>query len=217
MNKLLDSFNTLPRAVRWLLIFAAFLAAYYLVLEPALDATNTARNRADQLEATLRRERSLLAANSLAGRELERGAATYGVPRHPTDPTARPETLQRSVNTILLKHGVENAVYSERSGTIRPDEAVAVVGAAAKLDRYVLDVIFETTPAVAMAILADLEQASEVTAVSRIKIDKSLAGRGRSADAGSGRAVRVTIAVESWIAAPAATSSTASSGWEGRR
>ncbi len=215
MNNLFDTFNRLPRAARWLLLFGAFVALYYLVLEPALDAANSARNRADRLETALRRERELLAINSQVGRELERGVATYGLPRHPTDPGARPEALQRAVNAILIAHGVGNAVYSERSGTIRADEAVAVVSPGARLDRFVLDVTFEATPETTVAILADLEKASEVTAVSRIKLDKSGAGRARTPSAG-GRTVRVSIAVESWIAAPGAASSTASAAWEGR-
>lgn len=216
MSKLIDSFNRMPRSARWLAGFGAFLGLYYGVLEPSLDAANTARDRADRLEIALRRERALLAANSQAGRELERGVATYGLPRHPTDPAARPETLQRAVNAILLKHGVENATYSERSGIIRADEAAAVVGAGSKLDRFVLDVTFEASPDDTIAILADLEQAPDVTAVSRIKIDKAVATRSRGSEESHSRTVRVTIAVESWIAGPGAASSTASAGWESR-
>ncbi len=216
MSSVSDRLNRMPRSMRWLLAFAAFLALYFGVLEPALTAASTSRDRADRLEATLRRERSLLAANSQAGRELERGVATYGLPRHPTDTAARPEMLQRAVNAILVKHGVGNAAYSERSGTIPATEAATVVGAGARLERFVLDVTFEASPENAIAILADLEQASEVTAVSRIKLDKSGAGRARNGASSGSRVVRVTIAVESWIASPGTGRSTASAGWERR-
>ena len=212
MSKLSDSFNRMPRAMRWLSFFGAFLVLYFGVLEPSLVAANAARDRADRLEIALRRERALLATNSQAGRELERAVKTYGLPYHPTDPALRAEALQRGVNAVLMKHRVEDASYNERSGTISADAATAVVGATSKLDRFVLDVTFEATPEDAIAILADLEQTPEVTAVSRIKMDKALAGRSRD----SGGTVRVTITIESWIAARVASTSTASAGWESR-
>jgi len=210
MNRLIELVTRMPRAGRWLLVFVAFIAIYLLAIEPALDAASVARARADSLESDLRRERLLLAPSSRAGGELERAVSTFGLPRHPADAGARPEALQRTVNAILLDHGVENAAYSERSGAIRADEAGAVVGATARLDRYVLDVAFEAAPGTVMAILADLEQDREVTAVSRVKIDKAVGGGGRSRDSSDdappappARTVRVMIAVESWIAAPA--------------
>jgi hypothetical protein len=193
--------------MRWLIVFGVFIIAYYIVLEPTLDAANTARNRADVLEAAVRRDRAMLASAARRGGEIDRAVVTYGLPRHPARPDARPEGLQRAVNMILMDNGVSNATYSERSAPIRSDEAVRVVGQAAKLDRFVLDVTFEASPERAMAILAKLEQAEEVTSISRVKIDKSAAGRGRDSD--GARTVRVNIAVESWIAGRAAGGSTA--------
>lgn len=214
MSSLAESYNRVPRAMRWLVLFGAFIAAYYIVLEPTLDSANRARDRADRLEASLRRERALATSVGRAGGEFDRAVRTYGLPRHPTDPEVRPESLQRAVNAILMKHGVSNATYSERLGAIPSSDAVAVVGAAARLDRFVLDVSFDAAPADALAILSDLEQAREVTSISRVKFDKSAAGRSRDGGEG-GRMVRVNIAVESWIAGRSATS-TASLPFGGR-
>ncbi len=210
--RLLELLNQLPRAAKWLVVFAAFIVAYFAVIEPTLNATNVARNRADRLEAALRRERALLATNSETGRMLSTGIRTYGLPRHPTDANVRPETLQRTASSILLDHGVENATYNERPSTIRTEEATAVVGSNNRLERFVVDVTFETSPTEAMAILADLEQARDITAVSRVKIDKALNNRGRADDSSGLRIVRVTITVESWIALRV-SASTASASW----
>lgn len=215
MNSLIESYKRVPRALRWLLFFGGFIVVYYAVLEPALDSANRARDRADRLEASLRRERAISSSAGRPGGELDRAVRTYGLPRHPTDPEARPESLQRTVNAILMKHGVSNATYSERMGAIPSSDAAAVVGAAAKLDRFVLDVSFDASPADALAILSDLEQAREVTSISRVKIDKAAAGRSRDSGEG-GRVVRVNIAVESWIAGRSSSASTASLSFGGR-
>lgn len=206
-----ETYNRVPRAMRWLIVFGVFILGYYLVLEPSLDSANQARDRADRLETALRRDRAMLASGGRRGGELDRSVTVYGLPRHPTEPDARPENLQRAVNKILMDQGISNATYSERSGVIPADKAVAVVGQAARLERFVLDVTFETTPERAMSILATLEQTPEVTAISRVKIDKSTNSRDR--DSG-GRIVRVNIAVESWIAgrAPGISTATAAAG-----
>lgn len=202
MNALIDAYFRMPRAGRWLVLFVLFVGAYLLVVEPALDATNAARSRADNLESALQRERRLLAPESDTGQMLELGMENFGLPRHPAEPGARPEVLQRTVNAVLIRHGVTNATYSERSAAIRSDEAAGVVGLGNRLDRYVLDVSFDAEPAVVVAILSDLENARDVTAVSRVRIDKSGAGRSRTGQTGTGRDVRASIAVETWIAAP---------------
>lgn len=212
MNALLDAYLRMPRAGRWLVLFAVFVGAYLLVIEPVLDATNAARTRADNLESALRRERQLLAPESDTGRMLELGMENFGLPRHPAEPGARPEALQRTVNAVLIKHGVTNATYSERSAAIRSDDAVGVVGLGNRLDRYVLDVSFDAEPSVVVAILSDLERSRDVTAVSRVRIDKSGAGRSRSGQSGAGRDVRASIAVETWIAAPDASGSSLAAG-----
>lgn len=216
MSTIADWFNSLPRAGKWLVVFVLFVAAYLLAIEPALDAANAARTRADNLEAALLRERRLLAPESDSGQTLELGMGNFGLPRHPAEAGARPEALQRTVNAVLLEHGVTNATYSERSGAIGAEEAAGVVGAGFRLSRFVLDVSFDADPRVVIAILSALESSRDVTAVSRVRIDKGSAGRARSGSSGSGRDVRATIAVESWIAAPEAPRSSVAIGTGGR-
>lgn len=206
MNSLLLKYNALPRAGKWLLGALAVVVVYFGVVEPVLDATNTARSRADALAAGLEKERTLTSSDSDQGRILENGRRSFGEPFLPEDPGNHPEALHSLVDAILEKRGVSSRVKNERRIRIAGDEAVKLLGALAassNLERLILDLTFEASPETITAILADLEQAKEVAAISRLEIRRLDVGGGRGAPAASGaKVVKATISPEAWILTP---------------
>jgi hypothetical protein len=207
MNRLIAQFRALPRAARWALAATLAILAYFVVVEPTLDATNRLTARNDQLAAGLKQEAALKAADSPQGRAIADGQRSFGQPLLPTDKAATPDAIHRVVDAVLTRHGVTKRTKNERQIPIQGDNLTALLGPDAQrltVDRLVLDVTFEATPETVAAIVAELEQAKEITAVARVEMRKAEAGRGAAAEPAPGRFVKATISPESWIVSGAA-------------
>lgn len=204
MNALVKKYNSLPRSGRWLVWTLVVVVAYFAVVEPVLTLTASAKAHADALAAGLERERALTSTDSDQGRTLANGRLSFGEPYLPEDPANKPEALHKVVDEILQKHDIGNRVKAERHIRISSDEATQLLGplaATSSVERLILDISFEATPDVVTAILADLEQAKEVAAISRVEIRRQDAGgRGSTAPSNS-RIVKATISPEAWVIA----------------
>lgn len=212
MNRLVESFRSLPRSARWLITAAAGFVVYFLVIEPLLDRTNAYDAQADAVESNLRRAASLSDENSEDGRIVANGMRTFGLPHLPDAAAARPEAIQRVVDRILEDHAVTSRTKTERNATLTGDRARELAGDA-RIERYVIEVSFEASQEAVAAIVADLERAPGVSAVSRVKIDRTavrgtfvddfgLANSpvgGSGADGNGGGRVRATISAEAWV------------------
>ncbi len=206
MSSVLDKFRSLPRAARWGVLAILVFSAYFLVVEPILELTSAHDSAADTIERSLGRTADLASEDSDDGRTLSSGIKAFGRPQLPSDPKTRPEAIQRVVDEVLEAHGVETRTKTERTSTLTGDKARALVGAD-KLERYIVEVSFEADQGTVAQVIADLEQSPVVSAVSRVKIDRSAVGSRYIDDpekSGAGR-VRATISAESWVqASPAA-------------
>lgn len=218
MSAITQKYNSLPRAARWLLLTVGVVVVYFGVVEPVLEATNAAKTRADLLATDLAKERALSSTDSEQGRVLETGRRSFGEPLLPEDKANKPETLHSVVDRILEEHAVAKSTKSERHIRIAGDEAVKLLGSLVSTmtaERLILDISFEATPETVTAVLAALEQAREVAAISRVEIRRQDAGRDpRAGSSSSGsRIVKATISPEAWIVTP----STAAAGGGTRR
>jgi hypothetical protein len=204
MNALVKKYKNLPRSGRWLVWTLVLVVVYFGVVEPVLTMTASAKAHADALAAGLQRERALTSTDSDQGRTLAAGRLNFGEPYLPEDPANKPEALHKVVDEILQKHDIGNRVKSERHIRISTDEASQLLGplaATASVERLILDISFEAAPEVVTAILADLEQAKEVAAISRVEIRRQDAGgRGSTAPSNS-KIVKATISPEAWVIA----------------
>lgn len=212
MNAIFARLAALPRAAKWLLGLVALLVIYFGVVEPSLEATAAARARADTLAAGLAKERDLTSTDSDQGRILENGRRSYGEPYLPEAPENRPEALHTRVDTVLEHYGVTNRVKNERRVRLTADDAaklVGALGATSGVERLILDISFESSPENISKILADLEQAREVAAISRVELRRpDASGRGAATTSG-GRVIKATISAEAWVLSRAAGSGAA--------
>lgn len=192
----------LPRWAHWAAIAIAIIIVYFAIVEPGQNFIGSYLDRSKRIESDLARDKELLSPTSDDGRLMAIGRQSFGDPLLPTDKSASAETLYRVVDRILKGHGIDDAKINEHKAQLRTDLLIPVVGGGS-VDRFTVDVTFETEAHTALDILAELEQAPEVTAVSRVKFDKQGA---RTASAGGDeQLVRVTFSPEMWIAAKAGT------------
>lgn len=216
MKRLVDSVMRLPRAARWAVLAAVVFGAYFLVVEPLLDLTNRHAAAADAIESNLRRAGELSSDDSDTGRIIATGIRAFGRPKLPTDPSARPEVIHRVVDDVLELHGVENRTKTERSSTLTGERARALAEGG-RIERYIVEVSFDAPQEAVAGIIADLERSPEISAVSRVKIDRTaVGGRWGEESADEHGMVRATIAAETWVFIRARPGSAGGGGGESR-
>jgi len=195
MNALLARFTVLPRAVKWMLLAGSLIVLYFGVFEPTLAFADRWNTRAASLESALARDKELAGLEG-DGWKIQSAQSAFGEPVRPGQKDVTPEGLLRVVNAVLDQHAVGGRTVSESTSALTGDAAVALgVG---EIRRFILQVSFESDAATVAAVLADLERAPEVAAVSRLRIDKASIRFGADEDEGL---VRATLSPEAWIAA----------------
>jgi len=200
MKRIVEWFKSLPRAARWGIAAAAVFGLYFLGVEPILERTNRYASSADGIESNLRRATDLAGEDSEDGRVLVAGMKAYGRPHLPGAAASRPEAIQRAVDEVLEQRGVTSRTKTERTATLTGDKARAIAGEG-KIERYIVEVSFEADQTIVAQVIADLERSPVVSAVSRIKIDRTAIGSRFAEDEaknGIGK-VRATINAESWV------------------
>ncbi|MBY0311814.1 MAG: hypothetical protein K2W85_07075 [Phycisphaerales bacterium] len=195
MSSFSDRWKTLPRAAKWLVYLGVFAIAWIGLDRFVLVYGDKLSTRADALENALRRERDLSSVDSSDGSLLNASQAVFGRPRLPGEKPLAPETFYRLVDGILQSHGISDSRIEESKVRLSGDNAKALgVG---DIDRLILTVTFEADPETVITVLSDLERASEVAAVGKVRIDKAASGR----PGDDQRLVRATIMPEAWLVA----------------
>lgn len=196
MSALIARFTSLPRVTRWALIAGAFIAAYFLIIEPALDRTNQLTAKANAKAVAIsayEKNRALLTAADSA---VKLGVTRYGVVEPPGDAEARPIEFNRMIDSLLDEHGITGASSTSRTVPLGNVPLSLAYGQDFRVDRLVRELQFEAEPEALTSFLADVERRPLVTTVSRLNVR---ADEGRDARNAGKRAVRVSLAVETWL------------------
>lgn len=205
MSAAMNWWQGLPRAAKWLIALVLFVVGYFAVFEPVLDFSNRVGADASKIELALTREKAFASSDADSGSTITSTIKAFGRPKMPGD--LKPEAFSRLVNGILEGHGVMTPVISERRVPLAGEAAATLASTLniGKIDRLIIEVSFDADPATVVSVIAALEQAREVAAVGRIRIDKP-SGRGDE-----DQLVRATISPEAWIAAAPSSSPSPSS------
>lgn len=180
--------QSLPRAARWLILAAAFVALYFASVEPALDATARLSLRADALQSALDRQRSTRDDSAALA------AARFGDPLLPGGPD-RLAALNARVEQVFRERRVSALTIRTRAPIpLGRGSFAGAIPESEQVQRLILDIDFEADPDTAAHVLADLERAPEVAAVSRVSL-RRLEKDGR-------RLVQASLSPEAWIIAP---------------
>ncbi|MFN5662718.1 MAG: hypothetical protein ACK48N_11610 [Planctomyces sp.] len=200
--------GSLPRSGKWISALVVVLVAYFGLVEPVMLATDRLRTQADALEAELRDRASAKAALESTSAELERALIAFGPVKAPVrggDPLA---ALDRRLSTIRSAHSVQERQrrLATRGEPISRD-GVRFVGSGLAngqpLERFTIEWQFEGTTDALMRVLADLEKAPEVHAVSSVQLRRLPNPRAMGGgDATTGQ-ISVTLVSETWAVAGA--------------
>lgn len=189
MSDLSDKFRTLPRAARWGVSALGILVAYFIIAEPLIDKMNTLNSRADDRVGALV---ALTYDPSGSAADIALGVRKFGEVLLPGDEQTRSVAFNRRVSSILEKHKIKDN-STTRKMPLGQGPLKEVYGDVSRIDRLVREVQFEATPEDLAAVIAELESAPEVAAVSRIQIR-----RGDQKDT-AGRILKATVSAEAWI------------------
>lgn len=195
-----DRIAALPRTLVWGLIALLVIIVFFAVVDPALNSISGVAQKADRIERDLARDKSFKDQASEDSRIIQQARASFGSPARPSA-VATPEALYRVVDRVLTEHAIFDATITERSSQFRAEALPSVTGSPTGT-RFTLDVSFETDTETVLDVLVALEQAKEVSAIGRVRIDKV---QSRSSEPHEDL-VRVTLAPELWTSSqPGAT------------
>lgn len=202
MKELWRKIAELPRVAKWLIAFGIVLGLWFWAVVPVLNKTEQFAIAADDMESKLRLLGTYESEESETARVVKNGMKAFGRPRLPSDSQSTELGIQRAVGEVLDDHGVDERNMTERNGSLGGDfEAdLAIDSAFYRVERAIVEVTFETTQETVVQIIADLERSPAVSAITRIKIDKSTASWSTpDGEEQSERKVRATIAAEAWV------------------
>ena len=195
MNKRLEQlatkFSALPRAARWGVTALSFFLAYFLVIEPALDATTTYNNKADTLRTALDNAANRAEGADGLSADLKLGTTRFGEKVFPADnPGSGP--LNKRIADILGEHGVTAWKSDERPASNLGNNAFQnALNPGQRARKIVVNLDFESHPLTASQVLADLERAPEVHAISSLVL--------RKVDNPDRNTLRTNMSVETWV------------------
>lgn len=196
MSTLLSRIKSWPRAMKWAILAAIGVTAYFMVIEPAIDTYNVWKNTADQAEARLAAFDRDAEIRERERQTIELGLRQFGRVEFPGDERSRSEALSRVIEQVLTKHNVRERTQTTRRAPLGQGPIDRALEADQRVDRLIVDLQFDATPEQVAAVIADLEQSEVVAAVSRVQIRRAADGdRARP----SGRTVRANLSVEAWL------------------
>jgi hypothetical protein len=195
MKKLALRWAALPRAGRWLAVFLGFLGLSYLAIEPAVDAYTRFTGQAEADRAALVRFEQ---AEDQVRRDAEAttlGLKNFGVVDPPGESEARSEALNRAIDQILRRNGVEGHTSTTRTVPMPKGRLSEKIPTGFRLERLSKTIDFTAHPGAVAGVIADLEQAPVVATISSVSL-KQAESRDRS-----GRLLNATISIEAWVLA----------------
>lgn len=184
--------KALPPVVKFGVGAAAFAAAYFAAIEPAIDAINRDGGKSASNETALieyaRSGGRLRAANET----VSRGSREFGEVALPGDPQSRPSEFNSAVDAVLSTHKVEGVTSTSRTAPLATGPLTKYLGTGQKVDRVMKELSFNATPEALHAVLADLERTPQVAAISRVQVRQ---GDDREK---ADRLLKVSISLETW-------------------
>lgn len=196
LGVLQSRYAALPRAAQWLGWFVIAMVAYFVVIEPVLTLTAEARGRAADARDRVASLEVRLNSLERAQAELATGITDLGAIMPLGEQDTQTALLRDRITSVLVNRGFEAWDLTQARPIAVPRNALDP--AAAPGNRSVIRVGFDLTlegsPDAVLGVLADLEQAPEVTLVRQSNLRRvERDGRGF---------LSATISPEVWVLAP---------------
>jgi hypothetical protein len=188
-----SAFASMPRSLRWALVFGLFVAAYFFAVEPAIDKMNAWDAESDQWPSALKNYAKEEAELRAATEAVKLGERQFGDVSPPGQPGKRADEFRDAVNEVLNKHGVTQRTVVDRTGTLQTGPLVDHVKGVARIEKQMSDITFQATPEIFAAVLADFERSPSITNIGRVTVRQS-DGKDKV-----DRLLRITMTVETWM------------------
>jgi hypothetical protein len=183
-SSIVQSFQQLPRALKWA-VLAAFGLVLFLIWDNYLrDVSDDLNRQADAIESQVAQVRSVGKLSDSAARVIE-AVGPVEFPRPEAETSAAVDAL---VISLLTKHGATNPNFSLRTKGLLPKKTLEEVLGGKRLERLAGDLKFEASPKAAAAIIAELEASPDVETVNSVRISRTTPGK-----------VQVQLTIEAWV------------------
>ncbi len=194
----MERYAQLPRSAKWLTWAVLGLAAYFLVVEPVIDATVQSSGRAEALAARIRAVKTMGEKAQDDQQRIAIGSRLHGEVELPGPRSERATALNRAVDGALRDAGVRGARTQTTEQNLADGPATQYYGGRGSLVKLVSTVSFDASPEAFSQVLGALESNPDVAAITRVIV--------RRAEDGS-RQVSATLTVEAWALSASAARS----------
>lgn len=189
-------YAALPRAARWGLWFIAAMIAYFVIIEPMLNLTALAKGKADLARTKVAALETRLGSLERAQGELATAISDLGAIMPLGEQDELTAQLRSRITAVLVAHGfIAWDLTQARPNTVPRGLLDAdAVPTGRTVVRAGFDITLEGSPDAVLGVLADLEQAPEVTLIRQTTL-RRLERDGRGF-------LNATISPEVWVLAP---------------
>ena len=185
----IDRFRALPRAMRWLIVAAAFSVIALVwanIIDPARESLANQSARIEQDVAAIQAGQRFL--RELENQARRRQIVLLGPVSLPSDEQAIGERMSQAVVEILERHNTRVGDLRRNQGRRMPQTvADTLTGSSDRVVRLTLDLRFEAETETASDIIRDLEAHQHINAITSISMAKA-----------GGRRLQISVVVESW-------------------
>ncbi len=182
-----QQFQTLPRAVRWLLITLLAVVMFIIVDDYAWALGRTWNEKADRIIRQVA-DAANYESREREARSLRTAIEALGPVEPPTALAPSSEALTAVVNEVLGKYGVSGE-WNPKGATTMSSNDTRRAMPGKKIDRISGELRFDATVADAIAIIADFESRPEIEAVSAVRMTRQSAIT----------KVRVNMTIDAWV------------------
>ena len=193
MNGLVQRWNALSRAAKWVVLAAIGMVLYFVVVEPVSKWANDRGGEASITAQTLKELREQAQGRSQATTELRASARVFVEVLPPGDLNERVQSVSSRIDEILRTNKAGDVDFSTRSPASLGSRTLPNYvddPATQELQRVAFDISFTGTPERAIEIVRQLEKVPEITLISDIRLKRI--------DARGARLVQVDLNPEVW-------------------
>lgn len=187
VQQLMDRFNQMPRALRWVL-YAAFGVVLFLIWDSSIyPATLEMAHKADTIERQRDQVRNTPQLIEQMN-ELRDAIMIVGPVAPPRDVMEGEGMFTNAVTDTLETHGISDETFTLRRGGAFQSEYLHTVTGDRQTDRLTGELRFEASPEVTMTVIADLESRPEVEAITQVNLTRTSRER-----------LSVRMVLEAWV------------------
>jgi hypothetical protein len=189
LNKLIEQFRQMPRAMRWASYFIAFLVAFFVWDASFGNMMRTWQSDISNIEQQIEKARQTRQVKrQLQSPKLTNAVLAFGEVSEPPRSDEGRTALHRAVNDVLTEHRYRNDDFNLGGGGSLPDQLARRILERGELEIITGELKFDASPEDTIAIISDLEKHPDIDAIKEVSLKKI-----------DGRELKVRLVVLMWV------------------